>query len=292
MLPPNQIGQLSVESHARVPGRRIRIASDRRKNFDNRFLFDPCFRRETWSILPNKKMREQIERRSGGGKSDAANGRNIALRCPRATLRVVPTLIVYASEIFETFKRNRQISATLVASERMQFIDHDELTIAKMRRVIFLREHHRQTLRCCDKKMRAFFTKLRAVRLCRVARPQMDRQLPIEAHPDDRRAQVFLDIVSKRPQRRDVNALHSGKDIAPRCPRATQRIVPAFLVQLAKEEIENAKEPGQRFTAPGRRSKQDRLSIQDDRNTEQLRMSECGERLTKPSRQTRMQTRE
>ena len=106
----------------------------------------------------------------------------------------------------------------------------------------------------------------------------MDRQFFIETHAGDRRAQVFLDIVSKRPQRRDVNALHAVEVLA--------------LLQLAKEEIENAKEPGQRFTTAGRRSKQDRLSIQDGRNTEQLRVSESGERLAKPVRQTRMETRE
>src|SRR5438034_5446446 len=88
----------------------------------------------------------------------------------------------------------------------MQFIDNYELAVAKVRCVIFLREHDRQTLRCRDKEIRAFFTELGPARLCRVACARMDRQFVIEAHASNRGAQVFLDIVSKRSQRRDVNA--------------------------------------------------------------------------------------
>ena len=91
----------------------------------------------------------------------------------------------------------------------MQFIDNYELAVAKVRCVIFLREHDRQTLRCRDKEIRAFFTELGPARLCRVACAQMDRQFVIKAHASNRGAQVFLDIVSKRSQRRDVNALHA-----------------------------------------------------------------------------------
>ena len=83
----------------------------------------------------------------------------------------------------------------------MQFIDNYELAVAKVRCVIFLREHDRQTLRRRDKEMRTLFTKLGPARLRRVACSQMDRQFFIETHAGNRGAQVFLDIVTKRSQR-------------------------------------------------------------------------------------------
>src|SRR5207248_5568261 len=126
-------------------------------------------------------------------------------------------------------------------------INDDKLAIAKLRCVIFLREHDCQTLRCRDKEMRTLFTKVGPARLRRVARTQMDRQFLIEAHAGNRGAQVFLDVVSKCSQRRDVNALDS-----------IERIV---TIDLAEEKIEDTQESGERFAAPSRRGQQNRLSI-------------------------------
>ena len=75
----------------------------------------------------------------------------------------------------------------------------------------------------------------------------MDRQFLIEAHAGNRSPQVFLDVVSKCSQRRDVNALDS-----------IERIV---TIDLAQEKIENAQESGERFAASRRRSEQNRLPI-------------------------------
>jgi hypothetical protein len=38
---------------------------DRRKDFDDRFLFNLRFGNSTYTIFPNEKLREHVERRRG-----------------------------------------------------------------------------------------------------------------------------------------------------------------------------------------------------------------------------------
>ena len=90
----------------------------------------------------------------------------------------------------------------------MQLIHDDELAVAQVGGVAFLREHHRETFRGRDKKMRRPLPELDAFRRRRVARPQVQTQFFLQSHSDDGRAKIFPDVVGERAQRRNVDALH------------------------------------------------------------------------------------
>src|ERR1043165_9132339 len=115
----------------------------------------------------------------------------------------------------------------------MQLIDNDELAFLKMPRITSLSEHHRKTFRSRNQNMRPPLAKLDALGAGRIAGPQRNPQLLIEPHSDDRRPDIFSDIVSQRAQGRDVDALHGG--------------IQGSGVEFSKERVEDAEKSGQGF---------------------------------------------
>jgi len=64
----------------------------------------------------------------------------------------------------------------------------------------------------------------------RVARPEMNANILVQAHSDDRRPQIFLDVVGEGAQRRNVNTADTGWQLAG--------------LDLTKKGIENTKKTG------------------------------------------------
>ena len=107
----------------------------------------------------------------------------------------------------------------------------------------------------------------------RVASPQVKTQFVLQSHSNDGRAQILPDVVSKRTQRRDVDSLH----------RRRQRV----FVEFPQEKIENSQKSRQRLAAPGWRSEQNRLPIENGGHAQQLRMSKPGIGVSEPFRERR-----
>src|SRR5438132_1042977 len=112
----NQLRQFGVETRAGISRRRVRIASDWRKNVHYLFLLDARFGDAATAVFANKKLRQQIERRGRRGKTDA-------------------TEIVVAAKHLQSLEGNAQIGAAFVAGEGMQFIDDYEFSVDEMLRV-------------------------------------------------------------------------------------------------------------------------------------------------------------
>ena len=164
--------------------------------------------------------------------------------------------ITRVSQAFQSFERDRQVGAALVAGEGMQFVDDDELRVAQMHRVIFLREHDGEAFRGRDEKVRRLTSKLCAFGCGRVARAQMYEQFLFQSHAGNRRLQVLADVVGERAQRGDIDALHAV------CERA--------LIEFSQKEIKDTEKTGEGFAAAGRGREKDRFAIKNRRDAAQL----------------------
>ena len=69
---PNQLGQLRVKADAGVARGRIGFVANWREDFDDRFLFPLRFGDPAGAIVSGEKSGQQLERRGGRGKSNAA----------------------------------------------------------------------------------------------------------------------------------------------------------------------------------------------------------------------------
>src|ERR1041385_2307091 len=158
----------------------------------------------------------------------------------------------------------------------MQFVDHDELAFREMARVTFLRQHDRQTFRCCDENMRAAFAELHALAARRIARSQSDPYVFLEPHSHDWRPDILSNVIRECAQRRNVNASHGRVEWA--------------AIELPEERVKNSEKRGQRFAASGWRSQQDRFTIEDRRHGQELRVRERWVRFREPAGQALMQS--
>ncbi len=175
----------------------------------------------------------------------------------------------------QSFERKSQVRAALVPGKRMQFVHDDELAVAQMSGIAFLCEHHRETFRSGDEKMRRALPELDAFRRRRIASPQVETQFFLQPHSNNGRAQIFPDVVSQRAERRHVDALHGRR----------QRPV----IELSQEKIEDAEKSRQGLAAARGRCEQNRLPIKNGGHAEQLRLGEVPKSSVKPLRQPRMQ---
>src|SRR5213075_3021399 len=125
-------------------------------------------------------------------------------------------------------------------------------------------------MRMCAPRSRNFTRSRR-----RIASSQGDSQFFLEPHPDDRRPDIFSDVVSERAQRRNVNASDVRAEWA--------------AIELLEQSVKNSEKRRQRFAAPGWRSQKDRFATENGRHAEPLGVREIRIRAAKPTRQLRMQ---
>ena len=90
------------------------------------------------------------------------------------------------------------------------------------------------------------------------------------------RPQIFLDVVGERAQRGNVDTAHARFQ--------------SIRFKFSEKRIKNTEKPGQRFPASGRRGEQDRFTIKNGGNAEQLGVSETRKTCEKPIAQARMQS--
>ena len=120
----------------------------------------------------------------------------------------------------------------------MQLINNDELNITQVADVSFLGQHHCEAFGCGQEEMSTVLSKICPNPWSGIAGSKMNRPFFFQAHAHNRSTDVFLDVVGKRAQRRDIDALNT-----------VERFVP---IHLPQEKVENAKKAGQSFAAAGR----------------------------------------
>lgn len=173
----------------------------------------------------------------------------------------------------------------------MQFVDNHKLNRGQMLRVAFLGEQHGETLRSRHENVRAVTAKLRAVGCGGIAGAKMDAQLFFESHPDNWGAQIFLDVVGKRAQRRNVNAAHAGRcrSCGRRAPTGVTGACYRTIDDIMQEVVEYAKKSGEGFAAAGRRGEENRFAVQNCRDAELLCVGEIAKVRAEPGTETRVQ---
>ena len=145
------------------------------------------------------------------------------------------------AERFEPFQRQRQMRAALVARERVDFVDDDRAHRAQHVPARLGAEQDVQRLRRRDENVRRLAAHARAFALRRVARAhgRPDRRIAehacgeLAADALERRAQVLLDVVRQRLERRHVENLRL---VAQRARGG-----------LLGEQIDDAEERGERL---------------------------------------------
>src|SRR4029077_1130956 len=88
--------------------------------------------------------------------------------------------------------------------------------------------------------------------------------------------QIFLDVVGEGAERRDVDTAHARFH--------------SIRFKFSEKRIKNTKKPGQRFPASGWRGQQNRFTVKNGGNAEQLGVSETRKSCEKPISQARMQS--
>src|SRR4029077_7329565 len=88
--------------------------------------------------------------------------------------------------------------------------------------------------------------------------------------------QIFLDVVGEGAERRDVDTAHARFH--------------SIRFKFSEKRIKNTKKPGQRFPASGWRGQQNRFTVKNGGNAEQLGVSETRKTREKPISQARMQS--
>ncbi len=163
-------------------------------------------------------------------------------------------------DALETLERDRQVSAPLRPGHRVHLVEDQRLDGAQ--HLATLRgEQQEERLRRGDEDVGRRAQHLLALALRRVARAHPDRQA--RAHARERAAQVALDVVVERLQRRDVEEAQP------------------FARRLA-EAVEAEQEGGQRLSGAGRRLHEHVLAACDRRPGELLRGCRAGEGTLEP----------
>ena len=156
---------------------------------------------------------------------------------------------------------DREVRAALHACNCVNLVQDQRLDTAQ--RVARLRgEHQEERLGRRDEDVRRLLDQLAPLLRRRVARAHRDAHPRLE--PGERAAQVSLDVVVQRLQRRDV------EDPQPRPRRFAQA-------------VERVEERRQRLAAAGRRLDQDVRAGRDRRPAELLRWGRRGERALEPA---------
>ena len=170
-------------------------------------------------------------------------------------------LDVTPRDLDETLERDRQVRAALGLRDGVDLVQDHGLR-ALEHRPRLAREHQVQRLWRRDQDVRRVLDHVAPLLLRRVTGP--DRDVQLGADPAQRRAQVLLDVVGERLQRRDVDE-------------------PRLLVRRPRDElVEPVEERGQRLARAGRRRDQDVLAGGDRRPGLGLRLGRRRERSTEP----------
>src|SRR2546423_11757561 len=96
----------------------------------------------------------------------------------------------------------------------------------------------------------------------------MNAQLVFQPHPGDWSPQIFLDVVGEGAERRNIDTAHARFQF--------------IRFKFSEERIKNTKKSGQRFSAPGWRGQQNRFTVENGGNAEQLGVSETRKTCEKP----------
>src|SRR2546423_8334120 len=104
----------------------------------------------------------------------------------------------------------------------------------------------------------------------------MNAQFLFQTHPGNWSPQIFLDVVGEGAERRNVDAAHARFQF--------------IRFKFSEERIKNTKNPCQRFPASGWRGQQNRFTVENGGNAEQLGVSETRKTREKPVSQARMQS--
>jgi hypothetical protein len=191
----------------------------------------------------------EVERLAHAGVDDRARPLGADEEPPDLLQRVLrraepDPLHVAAGRLGEPLERERQMRAALGLRDCVDLVDDHLLgAIEDPRRLAG--EHQVQRLRRGDEDVRRFADHRLALLLRRVAGP--DRHLHVGADPAQRCAQVLLDVVAERLQRRDVD--EPG----------------AISGRLGHEAVERPQESGQRLARAGGRADQRVLPGRDRR---------------------------
>ena len=211
---------------------------------------DDLHRTRTLCVETHEEARDLVERSLRRGEPDALQ------RTPR--------------ELLETLERQREMRAALGRDHRVDLVDDHGLHVAEAfaRRA---RQHEVQGLGRRDEDVRRRLRETRAVLRRRVAGPDRDARLTERraetlrgvTDPDERTAQVSLDVDRERLQRRDVD------------DAAARRIGMEQLVDRGEER-------GERLARAGRREDERALTRRDRRPRELLRARGRRERALEP----------
>ena len=164
----------------------------------------------------------------------------------------------------QPLERQRQMRAALGRGDRVDLVDDAPLGAGEQ----LLRaagQHQVQRLGRRDQDVRRLAQHRLALALGRVAGPH--RHLQVGADPAQRHAQVAVDVVGERLQRRDVDE---------------PDVLAAPASRSSRQPVDRPQERGQRLARPGGRRDQDVLARGDRRPRLGLRRRRLGERACEP----------
>ena len=165
----------------------------------------------------------------------------------------------------EAFEREREVGAALRPGDGVHLV-HDH-GLERAQRLARLRgQHQEERLRRRDQDVRRLLDQLAALLLGRVAGADADAEVGLEA--GERAAQVPLDVVVERLQRRDVEQAEPAAGVA---------------VEL----VDPVEERGERLAGAGRRLDQDVAAGGDGGPALRLRGRRPGERALEPGPRAR-----
>src|SRR5437588_9260696 len=104
----------------------------------------------------------------------------------------------------------------------------------------------------------------------------MNTQFVVQAHPGDWSPQIFLDVVGEGTERRNIDTAYGRFQF--------------IRFKFSEERIKNTKKASQRFAASGWRGQQNRFTVENGGNAEQLGVSETRKIREKPILQAWMQS--
>ncbi len=185
-------------------------------------------------------------------------------------------------EAIEPLERQREVTAALVAGNRVDLVDDHRAHAAERRAPALARELDEQRLGRRDQDVRRMLRQLGALRRRRVtgAHRDLDVRKPdsfaggARAQLGERLLEVALDIVRQRLERRDVQDLDA---VAQRCLQAA-----------ADQRVEAREERRERLAGSGRRRDQDIFARGDARPARSLRRGRRAEPRAEPARDERV----
>lgn len=217
-IPLDDPGHVGDDARSGVAGGRVGMLAQRREHLDEgaasrRDLVDDGERSRS-----AEKGRDRLERRDGGGKTDAAKRRDGCL------VRIPET-----AESLKTLERDTEVGAAFVFGEGMQLVDDDEVAAGEGLAEAGLREENGETLRRRDEDVGWLAALLLPLRRARVAGAEADGDDPVEPETGEGLLEILADVVGEGAQRRDVEAADA---LGPQ----------AALVMLAGEAVDDAEE--------------------------------------------------